>query len=81
MQSELTSRSKLFKYRAINDWTKGLIARNEVYFPSAVELDDILDCGINVGSSHDAKRTPAGHDAGAELRDDLRRCPAAQHGK
>jgi hypothetical protein len=42
---------KLFKYREINDRTKGLIVRNEVYFPSAVELDDILDCGINVDFS------------------------------
>lgn len=42
---------KLFRYREINDRTKGLIVRNEVYFPSAVQLDDIRDCGVTVDFS------------------------------
>jgi hypothetical protein len=47
---------RLFKYRRVNEYTRALLAENELFFPAAKQLNDPYDCAVRVifsGGSRD----------------------------
>lgn len=38
----------LYKYRAINDWTRSIICDDEIYFSSPSDFNDPFDCQLNI---------------------------------
>lgn len=43
--------TKLFKYRPVNDSTRALLTKHELFFPNAKQLNDPYDCAVQVGFS------------------------------